>query len=108
MISVNALFLILGALSLIFGVWTLFGLLFSRRKHRRVSRKWILGVCADFSAWVGIPLWLVRLYALLYAPLILGLLFYLLYYWAMKRRPPPPPVAARPPPEVTKMKSVYY
>ncbi len=83
---------ILGIFLLIFGIWTFLGLL--RRKQNRLpnhpkGKRIILGVCADFSMYVGIPLWIVRLYALIYAPFLLGFLFYLLYYLVMKLRKAP-------------------
>ncbi|MBF0288297.1 MAG: PspC domain-containing protein [SAR324 cluster bacterium] len=87
--------IILGAFLLFFGIWTFLGLL---RRNRGVppndlkKKKLVLGVCADFSSYVGIPLWIVRLYALVYAPFLLGLLFYLLYYLVMKLRKSPSPV----------------
>lgn len=106
----NTLVLTFGTLTLIFGIWTFFGLAIkppSQKVRETRRKKIILGVCADFSATVGIPLWIVRLYAVVYAPLLLGLVFYLLYYWVMKRRKPPAPKQKRPV-NVTRMEIHRY
>lgn len=101
------LLFLLSLFALLFGIWTIIGLLkrASRPSANRLKkRKWILGVCADFSYYVGIPLWIVRLYALVYGPLLLGFIFYLLYYWVMRlRKKTRPPVTSKPPATVTKM-----
>lgn len=110
MLTHNAIVLTFGALTLFFALWTFFGLFIrppSPRFRERPRKKMILGVCADFSATTGIPLWMVRLYAVTYAPLLLGLFFYLLYYWAMKRRKPAPS-AKKPPANITHMEIHRY
>ncbi len=111
--SIQTSVLILGTLALIFGIWTLIGLLkraFGKAKQRPRRKKIILGVCADFSQLVGIPLWVVRLYALLYAPFLVGIFFYLLYYLVMRlRKQTPPPLAPTERPlSVTKMDTYHY
>ena len=105
----NAIVLTVATLTLLFGIWTVIGLFFkppAKSFRERPRKKIILGVCADFSATVGIPLWIVRLYAIVYAPLLLGLVFYLLYYWAIKRRKPPSP--EKKPPAITRMEIHRY
>ena len=78
---------VLGALALVFGVWALIGFLLnmSRKQGKPLEKqpKRILGVCADFSAHVMIPVWIVRGYAILYSPFLVGVLFYFCYYWLM-------------------------
>ena len=103
--------LLIGILSLIFAVWTIYGL--TQRKHRKslppLKKKWFLGVCADFSQYVGMPLWVVRLYAILYSPFIVGILFYFLYYLVIKVHPSPPVITpSKRPVKITKMESHHY
>ncbi len=106
----NSIF-IFGGLALIFGIWTFVGLFIKppkKNQTRRKSKKIILGVCADFSWYVGIPLWIVRLYAIAYAPLMLGLVFYFLYYLMMKLRKPSEPVLEERAVNVTRMEIHRY
>ena len=107
----NTIIVIFGGLTLIFGLWTFFGLFIrtpKRNKQRRKSKKMILGVCADFSWNIGIPLWIVRLYAVVYAPLVLGILFYFLYYFVMKLWKPSDPVIEETPINITRMEIHRY
>lgn len=109
--SLLGLIIVLGFLSLIFGLWTVIGL--SRQNKRAVSKtrkkKWFLGVCADFSQYVGIPLWIVRLYAILFAPFILGIVFYLMYYLVIRnRKEPQKPQKPKKPLQITQMESHHY
>lgn len=105
-IPIVAMFL-LSMFALFFGIWTAIGLfrqMTGKAPERPKKRKVILGVCADFSSYVGIPLWLVRFGALIYAPWIVGILFYLLYYWMMKHRTPrPKKPETKTPANITKM-----
>lgn len=103
-------FFLLGLTALIFGIWTVLGLLFgSRGKDRKAGKRWFLGVCADFSHLVGIPLGLVRMLTLIYAPFLIGLLFYVLYYYVLglreKNQPKPQPRLAKP--QITRMDSLH-
>ncbi|MGK5093399.1 PspC domain-containing protein [Deltaproteobacteria bacterium TL4] len=106
----TALILPLGGGALIFGLWTVIGLLQrSRISTPKKKKKWVLGVCADYSQYVGIPLWVVRLYALLYSPLLIGVFFYFLYYFVMKeRKTPAMEEPNKRPVKITKMDSHYY
>ncbi|MBF0280582.1 MAG: PspC domain-containing protein [SAR324 cluster bacterium] len=102
----NTALVIFGGLTLIFGIWTFFGLLTNspkKKQQRRKGKKAILGVCADFSWQIGIPLWIVRIYAVLYAPLLLGIIFYFLYYSVMKLRKPQVPLNEERSVNVTRM-----
>ena len=107
----NTFMILFGGLTLFFGIWTIYGLFFQspkKRQQRRKGKKIVLGVCADFSSVVGIPLWLVRLYAVVYAPLVLGIVFYLLYYLVMKLRKPISPVLDERSINVTRMEIHRY
>ncbi len=101
-----------GLISLLFGIWISYGLY--RRYHGILPdmpkrRKWLLGVCEDFSRMVGIPLAVMRLFFLLYTPLVFGPALYLIYYLVMRVRSAktqtPVPVSQ---PQITKIESLYY
>ena len=83
-VLMNYIFLAIGLPSLFFAILTASGLY--RRQTgtlpvRPLQRKWLLGVCADFSETVGIQVGFVRFIILLYTPSWIGgcILFYLLF-----------------------------
>jgi len=108
----NPPLLLFGLITLLFAAWIVVGLI---RHHtgmleeRPKRKRWLLGVCEDFSRQVGIPLGILRLLLLLYGVLGIGVLFYLLYYCAMRRwqQVVPEPVVP-PPPTVTRIESHHY
>jgi len=72
------------------------------------SKNWRIGVCADVSKTLGIPVVAVRFYVLLYIPLGLGLIFYFIYYWFIINRVPIPLLAPEHEIPITKFKSYYF
>ena len=67
------------------------------------------GVCEDFSRMVGMPLWLMRVFFLIYTPLVIGPILYILYYIVMRvRRSAPPIEEDMSNLQVTKIESHYY
>ena len=79
-------FIFLIILPLIFASWTIINLIHKPPYQKPVSKKWFLGVCSDYSSYVNIPLWVVRLYAIVFSPLIIGPIFYFFYYWILQKR----------------------
>lgn len=108
--EIALIFWFLGIFAVIFGIWTILGLCFYKQRKIKRKRKILLGVCADFSQFVGIPLWLVRLYALVYSPFIIGIVFYLLYYLVMRSRPRKKTIKNknRKSVQITRMESRHY
>ena len=51
-----------------------------------LSKNWWLGVCADVSKMLDIPVGAVMVFVLLYTPLGLGMIFYFIYYWFIINR----------------------
>jgi phage shock protein PspC (stress-responsive transcriptional regulator) len=107
----NYLLLLIGLLSLIFAFWTAYGLY---RRHAGnlpespVQQKRWLGVCADFSTTVGIPVGFVRFIILLYTPVGLGAVFYFIYYFAIRKPATLPPTIPERELQITKIESHYY
>lgn len=84
--TVKLMLFVLGTLLLFFGICTLIGLfqlMLGRKPTGTPSKRWLLGVCADFSHLIGIPLWLVRTYAVVFTPMLVGIIFYFLYFLVM-------------------------
>jgi len=103
----------LGLLSFLFALWILAGLY---RRFRGIipdrplpSSLW-LGVCADVSLYLEIPVVVIRCFVLLYTPLLFGILFYFVYYWVMQSKKPPATLeeVIEKPMEVTQIESHYY
>ena len=68
----NLAAVLIGIPSLLFGLLIAYGLI--RRFNGNLNDApqkncWILGVCEDFSRMVGMPLWLMRVFFLIYTPL---------------------------------------
>ncbi len=102
-------------LAILFGTWTIWGLSDSSKRPENRPTKKVLGVCADFSVQAKMPLWFVRMCAVLFIPLLLGIVFYLAYYWAiLQRRPKEPPTPKQKPPakshdvQITRMDSYHF
>ena len=58
---------------------------------------------------VGMPLWLMRVFFLIYTPLVIGPILYILYYIVMRVRRTVPPIEADTSNlQVTKIESRYY
>ena len=72
------------------------------------SKNWWLGVCADVSKTLGIPVVAVRFYVLLYIPLGLGMIFYSIYYWVIINRVSIPLLTPEHEIQITKYKSYYF
>ena len=108
----NSAAFLIGILSLIFGSWIAYG--FYCRASGRLpetlpGKRWLLGVCKDFSGTVAIPLWIMRFCFVIYSILGIGLLLYLLYFLMMSvRRPKVLDKEFMTAPQVTKIKSLYY
>ena len=71
-------------------------------------KNWWLGVCADVSKTLAIPVGAVRFFALLYTPLGLGLIFYFIYYWFIIKRVFIPLLTPEHEIQITKIKSYYF
>ena len=97
-----------GLLALVFGVWTIWGILDTSPRTQKIPAKRILGVCADFSVQAKMPLWFVRCCAMLFTPLLIGILFYIAYYFAMLRRKARQPVATKNDVNITRMDSYHF
>jgi len=69
---------------------------------------WWLGVCADLSQTLCIPVVAVRFYVLLYIQLGLGLIFYFIYYWFIINRVLFPLLTPEHEIQITKIKSYYF
>ena len=108
----NFVAVLIGIPSLLFGLLIAYGLI--RRFNGSLNdappkNRWILGVCEDFSRMVGIPLFLIRLFFLIYTPLVIGLILYILYYIVMHVRRTAPPIEEDTSNlQVTKIESLYY
>ena len=72
------------------------------------SKNWWLGVCVDVSKTLGISVFAVRFYVLIYIPLGLGLIFYFIYYWLIINRVFIPLLTLWHEIQVTKIKSYYF
>ena len=72
------------------------------------SKNWRLGVSADVSKTLGIPVVADRFYVLLYIPLGLGLIFYFIHYWFIKNRVSIPLLTPEHEIQITKIKSYYF
>ena len=103
---------LIGIPSLLFGLLIAYGLI--RRFNGNlndapIKNRWILGVCEDFSRMVGMPLWLMRVFFLIYTPLVIGPILYILYYIVMRVRKTAPPIEEDTSNlQVTKIESHYY
>ena len=108
----NLAAVLIGIPSLLFGLLIAYGLI--RRFNGNLNdappkNRWILGVCADFSRMVGMPLWLMRVFFLIYTPLVIGPILYILYYIVMRVRKTTPPIEEdKSNLQVTKIESYYY
>jgi phage shock protein PspC (stress-responsive transcriptional regulator) len=73
---------------------------------------WLFGVCADVAQMLRVPVTIVRLIVLIYAPFLLGILFYVVYWWFLRQRRKRQALAAqrpqRAPATVTKIDSIHY
>jgi len=107
----NFSFLLIGLSSLIFALWTAYGL-YRRYKgtlpERPKQRKWWYGVCADFSETVGIPVSIVRLFVLFYTPVGLGPVFYFIYYLVIRNKEPIPLKSPERNLQISKIESHYF
>ena len=96
---------------MIFAFWILHGLI---RRYRGtlqghpLSKTWWLGVCADVSKTLAIPVVAISFYVLLYTPLGLGLIFYFIYYWFIINRVSIPLLTPEHEIQITKIKSYYF
>jgi len=72
------------------------------------SKNWWLGVCANASKTLGIPVVAVRFYLLLYAPLCLGMIFYFIYYWFIINRISIPLLTPEHEIQIKRIKSYYF
>ncbi len=107
----NLLLIFIGLPSILFAVWVVVGLYkrqIGQLTEQKLKPKWWLGVCADFSNMVGIPVGIIRLFILYYTPVFLGPIFYFLYYWMLQNRAPEVPLPAKPIPTITKIDSHHY
>ena len=89
----NLAAVLIGIPSLLFGLLIAYGLI--RRFNGNLNdappkNRWILGVCEDFSRMVGMPLWLMRVFFLIYTPLVIGPILYILYYICLLYTSPSP------------------
>ena len=110
-VLMNYIFLAIGLPSLFFAILTASGLY--RRQTgtlpvRPLQRKWLLGVCTDFSETVGIQVGFVRFIILLYTPVGLGAVFYFIYYFVILNRAVLPPTLPEREPQITIIESHYY
>jgi phage shock protein PspC (stress-responsive transcriptional regulator) len=71
-------------------------------------KNWWLGICVDVSKTLGISVYAVRFYVMLYTPLGFGLTFYLIYYWFIINRVPIPFLTTEHEIQITKIKSYYF
>ena len=110
-VLMNYFLLLIGLVSLIFSFWTAYGL-YCRHTgtlpERQANRNWWLGVCADFSKTVGIPVSFVRFIILLYSTIGVGVVFYLIYHVIIRNRKVLPPVIPERELQITKIESHYY
>ena len=108
----NILAVLIGLPSLIFGLLIALGLFrrFNGKLEETTPKKrWILGVCEDFSRMVGMQLWLMRVFFVFYTPLGIGPVLYIFYYIVMRVRSAPPSLKENPSNlQVTKIESRYY
>ena len=108
----NLAAVLIGISSLLFGLLIAYGLI--RRFNGNLNdatpkKRWILGVCEDFSRMVGMPLWLMRVFFLIYTPLVIGPILYILYYIVMRvRRTSAPIEEDKSNLQITKIESRYY
>ena len=72
------------------------------------SKNWWLGVCAEVSKTLAIPVGAVRFFELLYTPLGLGLIFYFIYYWLTINRVFIPLLTPEHEIQITNIKSYYF
>ena len=104
--------ILIGLPSLFFSGWIALGLYRrARGKFQETTHKntWFLGVGEDFSRMVGIPLWVIRIFFILYAFIGIGIILYILYYIMMRlRMPPEQKKVQKSMPEVTKIESRHY
>ena len=105
----NSAAFLIGIPSLFFGSWIAYG--FYCRASGRLpetppGKRWLLGVCEDFSRTVAIPLWVIRFFIVIYSILGIFLLLYLLMMCV--RRPTIAEKEFMPVPQVTKIESRYY
>ena len=83
-------------------------------RYRRIipgnipSKNCWLGVCADLSKTLDIPVVVVRFYILLYKPFGLGLIFYFIYYCFILKRVPIPLLTPKQEIQITKIKIYYF
>ena len=108
----NIIAVLIGVPSLIFGLLIAYGL-FRRFNGRLIEpppkKRWILGVCEDFSRMVGMQLWLMRVFFLIYTPLGIGPILYIFYYIVMRVRGSAPSIEEDSRNlQVTKIESRYY
>ncbi len=95
----------------IFAFWTASGLY---RRHAGnlpespVQQKRWLGVCADFSTTVGIPVGFIRFIILLYTPVGLGPVFYFIYYLVIRNKEPIPLKSPERNLQISKIESHYF
>ena len=108
----NILAVLIGLPSLIFGLWIALGLflrLNGKLEESPPKKRWILGVCEDFSRMVSMQLWLMRVFFVFYTPLGIGPVLYIFYYIVMRVRSAPPSLKENPSNlQVTKIESRYY
>ena len=104
-------YLLIGLLSMMFAFWIMHGLI---RRYRGklpehpLSKNWWLGVFADVSKTLDIPVDAVRFFILLYTPLGLGLFIYFIYYWFIINRVSITLLTPEHKIRITKIKSYYF
>ena len=111
MINTFYFYLLIGLLSVVSAFCIMRGLIrryMGTLPEHLPSKNWWLGVCADVSKTLGIPLVAVRFYVPLYIPLGLGLIFYFIYYWFIINRVSIPLLTPEHEIQITKIKSYYF
>jgi phage shock protein PspC (stress-responsive transcriptional regulator) len=110
----NLLLVIIGGFSLFVGFLGVFAIMRnSSEEEEYIPKRWLVGVCADVARILRVHVALVRLLVIIYAPFVIGLLFYIVYAILLKRRRQREAEAAaqqpkRPPATITKIDSIHY
>ena len=108
---ISTFLLLIGLLSVVLAFWIMHGLIqryMGTLPEHPLSKYWWLGVCADVSKTLAIPVGAVRFFVLLYTPLGLGLIFYFIYYWFIINRVPSPLLTQEHEIQITKIKSYCF
>ena len=82
---------------------------YSRTLLEHLSSKiWWIGVCAYLSKTLGIHVFTISYFVMLYTPLGLGLIFYLIYYWIIINKVSIPLLTPEREIQITKINSYYF